>query len=70
MNIIDTNLIMKSEAKLSKEVLDELQIPDPDLESAKAILKNIEDKEEVGQDEDSIGNDRGRGNTNNNEDSE
>ena len=70
MNTTKTNLIMKSTAQLNEEVLDELQIPDPDTESANAILENVKDKEEVGQDEDSTGNDRGRSNTDNKEDSE
>ncbi len=67
---VETNIIMKSTAKLNEEVLDELHIPDPDVESAEAILKKAKDKEEVGQDEDSEGNDRGRSNTDNPEDSE
>lgn len=83
MSITETNLIMKSTAQLNEEVLDELHVPDPDVDTAEAILKkqlllaqsqfksnSIKDKEEVGQDEDSTGDDRGRSNSDNNEDSE
>ena len=70
MNTVNTNLIMKSTAQLNEEVLDELQIPDPDVASAEAIIQSDKDKEEVGQHEDSQGNDRGRGNKDNTEDSE
>jgi len=69
MNTVNTNLIMKSTAQLNEEVLDELQIPDPDVQSAEAILQKVKDKEEVGQHENSQGNDRGRGNKDNTEDS-
>lgn len=70
MSITETNLIMKSTAQLNEEVLDELHVPDPDVDTAEAILKKAKDKEEVGQDEDSTGDDRGRSNSDNNEDSE
>lgn len=70
MNTVNTNLIMRSTAQLNEEVLDELQIPDPDVESAEAILQKVKDTEEAGQHENSQGNDRGRGNKDNTEDSE
>ena len=69
MSITKTNLVMKSTAQLNEEVLDELHIPDPDTETAEAILKKDKDEEEVGQHEDSTGNDRGRSNSDNTEDS-
>jgi hypothetical protein len=64
----NTKLVMKSTAELNAEVLEELKIPDPEVEAANALLQPQEDKED--DNEDSTGDDRGRGNTDNPEDSE
>jgi hypothetical protein len=43
---IKTELQMRTTAALDQEVIDELQVPDPSLENAEAVLKKRNDEDE------------------------